>query len=163
MSNIEDLVPPLELCQKIPMPRKNFRDSYFAWCPRFRGRGEFRRVEYYELFQRPSANDSQCIPSPTLAEILIKLPTVIDYCGAKFFLCMHDRRNGEQHDWQIGYEYASGGGVITSPFIQRDIHPATAALKLWLDAVLRNSNQSDTTDIASNKTHDAGRSDVEEK
>lgn len=103
------------------------------------------------------------IPAPTLAEILIKLPTVIDYCGAKFFLCMHDRRNGEQHDWQIGYEYASGGGVITSPFIQRDIHPATAALKLWLDAVLRNSNQSDTTDIASNKTQDAGRSDVEEK
>lgn len=79
--SISDLVPPFELCRQIPKPKKNFRDSYFAWVPRFSGRGGLREIVKYELCVRPSANDSQCIPAPTLQEILAELPQHWQYIG----------------------------------------------------------------------------------
>lgn len=147
MSNIKDLVPPLDLCLKIPFPKKNFRDSLFAWVPRFKGKGEWREIVRYELYLRPTNNDSQCIPAPTLQEILAELPTMIaNNMGARRYLALLDARNIPS-GWHIGYTRLSldkkdKDRLDTHPFYrEHDDSPVVAAMKLWL-----NVNNIDWTD-----------------
>lgn len=123
--NLEDIVPPLELCKRIPAPRKNFRDSLFAWVPRFEGRGEWRRIFRYDLCSRPAVNDSQCIPAPTLAEIMAGIVKLKDLRG----LNNHVHLKWDREAWRID-SYDDGYHVIETHDIT---NPATAALKLWLE------------------------------
>ena len=132
MSRFINWVPPLDLCEKIPYPKKNFRDSCLAWVPRFKGRGCFREIAYYELLLRPEINDSQCIPAPTLMEILTALPSEI--CESKYYLMLLDSRQINTKDWQIGYARfpCSGGLVAHDVYKAHDQNMTTAALMLWL-------------------------------
>ena len=102
---LKNLVPPLKLCMEIPEPKKNFRDSYFAWIPRFRGKGEWRYIAYYDLFPRPAINDSQCIPAPTLEEIIVAMADLIKFDALS----------------------------IKRPSRYSDDNLATAALKRWIE------------------------------
>ena len=115
MSNLESLVPPLDLCRKIPAGK--FADSVFVWgadC-------------YYRFFvmDRQKSNDGiyKIHPAPTLAEIMLALdgldegdlPTCT-FTGLK---------------WRM----ESVSGPFSSTIKRHhtlDRNPATAALKLWL-------------------------------
>jgi hypothetical protein len=70
MSNLTDLVPPLELCKKIPAGE--FADSalgYHRYCIK-------DGKEYYEVVQRGNTHSLTDVqyPAPTLKEIMAKLP-----------------------------------------------------------------------------------------
>ena len=64
--NLQDLVPPLELCKLIP--KGEFRDSFFCyvWC-------SFRE-EYLICKSDWEHTQDFCCPAPTLQEILEELP-----------------------------------------------------------------------------------------
>ena len=118
MSNLEDLVPPLALCQQIP--EGAFEDSALVWT--FDDRLMPRTImidvarHYYRGF-----------PAPTLQEILNELPKyneneVTLACVPSFLPGDKGRIFGEA--WSVGYTAKSN---ITNA------NPATAALKLWLE------------------------------
>jgi hypothetical protein len=131
MSKLEDLVPPLELCKRIPAGK--FEDSalvYIYWW-----KSPTKAIEIrvrYEVESDPEfddlVEDERIIiyPAPTLAEILEKLPKSdydehVLYCvpdypdkgKCRIFGCV----------WSIGH----GNNTFT------EANPATAALRLWLD------------------------------
>ena len=112
----KSLVPPLDMCLMIP--KKKFRDTYFAWVPRFRGNGSFRKIVYYELLLRPSI-DSQCVPAPTLEEIMDAL------------VC---RTNEPCVQWNGGW-YVSGDRLNGDgrPETHDSVSSVTAAMKLYLE------------------------------
>ena len=108
MSRLEDLVPPLELCKKIPQGK--FADSALVWM--------------WDLDGDPGLFPRECgicnqygteiaiAPAPTLAEILEALGAATSYhLGDAWLvaLCNDSRDNGV-----------------------KDANPATAALRLWL-------------------------------
>lgn len=115
MSNLTDIVPPLDLCKKIPAGE--FEDSV----------GIYVFDPYYEEWDFTLREDedslADIIPAPTLDELIIALldmtPGAINIC--KSF-----------NEWHVACCIAVKCG-------ERDvsadsaINPATAALKLWLE------------------------------
>ena len=146
MSNLEDIVPPLELCLKIPFPKKNFRDSLFAWVPRFKGKGEWREIVRYELYLRPTNNDSQCIPAPTLQEIFAEF-------DAEGLCCPSARFDSDT--WTV-YWIDNPVNEIWCAH-ELDKNPVTAALKLWLEV-----NKLDRTDKTNKTDNGMVRNNTEE-
>jgi len=119
--NLEQLVPPLELCQQIPQGA--FADSALVWT-RTWCRGEPC------VQPREEANENgwtTYAPAPTLAEILETLPKF-----NKNEVCLavvpdfpdegEKRIFGEA--WAVGY---------TDKDSVKDTTPATAALRLWME------------------------------
>ena len=74
MSNLEDLVPPLDLCRKIPFPK--FEDSVFV---RDRKNGWILERTNMDC---DLEEEGHYVPAPTLQEILAKIPDVtVNYDG----------------------------------------------------------------------------------
>lgn len=121
--NIEDLVPPLELCQKIPYGE--FADSALLYVVRHGRNGQvFNDVMVREDLDNWSGTENY--PAPTLHEILAALPPYgkneqILACCVPDWADFDARVFGEH--WRVGY---TGNCSIN------DKNPATAALKLWL-------------------------------
>lgn len=120
MSTLEQFVPPLEECKKIPDGA--FADSALVWA--YTGNGyEVTSREVWSIVESIFPG----ISSPTLAEIWNELPTVWN----NRFLVMLDATNrGKGH--QIGYARLIDG-VLDSDgdFCTQDLNPAIAALWLW--------------------------------
>lgn len=116
MSKLEELVPPLELCKKIP--EGHFEDSGLMWelevaANRYHG-------EWWEVVFRCNREDEEYYPAPTLAEIMAEL----DNGRAKSPFC-ELLPNGK---WRCScFDWDRATNVIT------DENPAAAALKLWLE------------------------------
>lgn len=120
MPNLEDLVPPPELCEKIPP--NEFDGSVFAW---------HLRIETGERFVaiRGSSNTDAGIvlfaPAPTLEETMLDL----DFKGYFAPTCYR-----QADEWRVYAEEDS----VNEPFFeiveQCDMErAATAAMKLWLE------------------------------
>lgn len=108
--NLEELVPPVELCKQIP--EGEFAGSVFVWsysCDRRNTEPFVDRREDVEYCRRDLLNAPPVHPAPTLEEIMASF----SYCrvykksSGKFIACRNKFR-----------EVAENG--------------ATAALKLWL-------------------------------
>lgn len=112
---IEDIVPPLELCKKIP--EGAFEDSALVWnleVAATRHHGEWWEVVYRES----TCEDEEFYPAPTLAEIMHEL-------------C----QSGEPVDvtlWRTG-QCAVMVNREEEECEEVSCFPAEAALKLWLE------------------------------
>jgi hypothetical protein len=113
MSNLKDLVPPLELCKKIPTGE--FAESALLW--RVPNCSFPLEDEFYEIHKRDKCEswmkDKQ-IPSPTLQEIMAELTACDCY------------RFTDKNEWTVLLVNAPVDDGVKSN------NPATAALKLWL-------------------------------
>jgi len=122
MSELKDIVPPIELCRQIP--KGAFADSALVWSDWRNGDGGKRG---FAVYFREDLLWPKSTPAPTLAEIWNELPTVSN----NRFLVMLDATNrGKGH--QIGYARLIDG-VLDSDgdFCTQDLNPAIAALWLW--------------------------------
>ena len=139
MSNLEDLVPPLELCRQIPEGK--FADSVMVYAV------TKHSLNYCFGGRRCFINDyRELIPAPTLQEIIAELTPGEDSCGEI------TQFGKDKHGWFTmasfeGNDDGYGSGFETYEEIDRD-NPATAALKLWLEV-----NKLDRTD-KTNKTNE---------
>ena len=131
MSELKDIVPPLELCKRIPAGA--FEDSALVWeCYErfFRGidiigqsdRVTFRNDDQNNTVSRCSS--TKYYPAPTLAEIFRVLPETIDtpedeFCVLSLMPVIDD---DEKDMFWIGYNNTN----------EEDANPAAAALRLWL-------------------------------
>lgn len=124
MSNLQDLVPPLELCKRIP--EGAFAESALVYVTsKYSLNHRFgERLFFDELKVK---KDYQIIPAPTLQEIFQDTDAVIDitvHCHKKNEWIIDICPNGKR-----SYRYTISD------------NPATAALTLWLRV-----NQPDRTD-----------------
>ena len=122
MSKLEDIVPPLELCRRIPAGR--FEESALAWG---------RDVNEGEFFVSPREDIIDIVsPAPTLAEILAKLPAAINGVGV-LELALDDRAENNAGRYVICYNrYGVDSALEETTQLESDNNPATAALRLWL-------------------------------
>mgnify|MGYP003293333630 CR=1 FL=1 len=111
-NNLEDLVPPLELCKKIPAGE--FEDSVLAWM----GNQTFENIIVRDVDLSKTFTPSilkTVVPAPTAGEIMKKLNySVLECLANKSFVC-HLRFGNHR------YKRCQGN------------NSATAALKLWLN------------------------------
>lgn len=119
MSNLNDLVPPLNLCKLIP--QGEFEDSCFVRM----GKKPYTIIER-RLIRKDVGKQDGVYTAPTLQEILAVLPPYskneqILACCVPDWADFSARVFGES--WRVGY---TGNCSIN------DKNPATAALKLWL-------------------------------
>lgn len=119
---LENLVPPIELCKRIPAGK--FADSALVWNIRYGIPGD-RTVN---LIQRKDYhNGGFIVPAPTLQEIMLALPA---YNEDEIRLCCISDfpEDGEKmvlgEAWSVGYTEAGK---------KTDKNPAIAALKIWLE------------------------------
>ena len=139
MNNLGSLVPPLELCKKIPAGK--FADSALVWGrqwfvydgfpaknsqyePFLRDNTILCEVESISYYRKENPNATllyECAPAPTAAEILecltanwLDVPE-IQYDGVL---------------WKAFYTYHNSGNPMTP---QPGTTATTAALRLWLD------------------------------
>ena len=120
---IEDLVPPLELCKKIPAGK--FADSALVWtysCDKTITDPTVERREDVDFCRRNVVNAPPVYPSPTMAEILIAEPKI-----AGIFRYDPDKKL-QKVIWVAEYLSEKCGPVWI-----HDETPATAALKLWME------------------------------
>ena len=80
--NLQDLVPPLELCRAIP--KGEFKNTYFSylWCSFCIG---------YEIVKTENVNSINSYPAPTLQEILEKLPWDFQFSHCYYFFALRLR------------------------------------------------------------------------
>lgn len=112
MSNLEDLVPPLELCRKIPPGE--FKDTALIWF--FDGHSWWVNAPEFD------AQPEKEYPAPTLQEILAELDTEGLCCPSARF---------DSDTWTV-YWIDNPVNEIWCAH-ESDKNPATAALKLWLE------------------------------
>ena len=122
--NIEDLVPPLELCRLIP--QGEFADCCFVWVVNGDYQPKFQVLDKRKYPFIPE-DGATLYPAPTLQEILADLPPYdkneqILACCVPDWADFNARIFGE--NWRVGY---TGDASIN------DKNPAAAALKLWLE------------------------------
>ena len=130
MSNIEDLVPPLELCNQIPEGK--FENSLLVYAERFRNGLclDFAEVIMPRVEAEESDSHRIIAPAPTLAEIVEALYKEAEGC-CQIVNCFYDKEG-----WGVvaDYECHDDSGYGSSYEQTKDPNPATAALKLWLKA-----------------------------
>ena len=117
MRKLEDLVPPLDLCKKIPEGK--FDDSALIWM--------FDGFDWWVNAREFDATYDDAFPAPTQPEIMEALPKIDDRenCIAVVPDFPDDgekRILGEA--WVVGY---------TTKNCAKDRNSATAALRLWLE------------------------------
>ena len=116
--NLEDLVPPLELCNNLPVG--SFDNSVFGWRMSI---NYITGISEWNVVER-SSGDVDC-PAPTLAEIMFALVMLQDTDGK----IHHPHLKWDHEAWTVDC-YDRDYNVIE----KRDVvNPATAALKLWLE------------------------------
>lgn len=120
MSNLTDLVPPLELCKKIPAGE--FADS--ALVRRVPNSSFPLEDEFFEIHERDKCEswmkDKQ-IPAPTLDEILDELHKCLEDVFIKW-------SNTAYHGWLVN-AYSHGRN---EDYQAHDESKVIAALKVWL-------------------------------
>ena len=118
---LEDLVPPLEMCKRIPAGE--FEGSALVWVTCGDVRPIYRAVDkrHYPYIPEEGA---LVWPAPTLAEILNEL--------AKSGVAMLNCSRSDMFEW---WECSCCTLTIPQTMIakQDNPNPATAALKLWLE------------------------------
>ena len=115
MSNIESIVPPLELCKLIPAGE--FEDSVFIWgysCDKRNTKPFVDERDCVEYCRRNMVNAPSVFPAPTLQEIMAEIPFSQVSILASGSFVIHPR---------------FGKNAILRYY---DDNAATAALKLWL-------------------------------
>lgn len=123
--NLENLVPPLELCKQIPAGA--FADSALVWEKNIGLDG----TVYEPRINTRKASLVQNIiyPAPTLAEIMLALDKAGYWCPTCYY---------QAGTWHMDCE--DDDPAVPAPAIMdaedRD-NPATAALKLWLELEAR--------------------------
>lgn len=107
--NLQEIVPPLDLCKQIP--KGEFKDSFFCyvWC-------SFRE-EYIICKSDWEHTQDFCCPAPTLQEILEDLPRDFE-----FSRCYEDNVPTEKYITIIGTEIGEVGN-----------NGAESAMKTWLN------------------------------
>ena len=116
MSRLEDLVPPLEMCKRIPEGK--FTDSCFVRPDQVCGNPVWTRGTRH--YYRMDACGIKMFPAPTLAEIMAEIPCFMadNYlAGNNVFTIVAAKKPEYRSDYHGG----------------RDCNPATAALKLYLE------------------------------
>lgn len=109
MSELKDIVPPLELCKQIPAGE--FEESVLVWTEHgVRSSEELSRLEFCKNLTIRKLT----FPAPTLAEILAELPEGVQ-------MRMRTARNRERHFQIYHYSYEAWTNL-----------PAAAALRMWL-------------------------------
>lgn len=125
MDELKDIVPPLELCKRIPAGE--FGKSVLVWKERsgniFRDE-QIKIREPEDISYKVESAEVNYFPAPTLAEIFKVLPATIDtqtdeFCVLSLMPLTDD--DGEDMFW-VGYNNPN----------EEDVNPATAALRLWL-------------------------------
>lgn len=118
MSELKDIVPPLELCKHIPV--REFEDSALVWVYWVTDERSFGNVvprilkdQFSSTLPALGAALKAEVPAPTLEEILAKLPEGVQ-------VRMRISKSGERHYQVFHYSYA-----------QWTNRPAVAALRLW--------------------------------
>ena len=107
--NLEQLVPPLELCQQIPQGA--FADSALVWEEDF---CVFGKLPPHVVPREENTYHTIIAPAPTLQEIMAKIPM------DKMLL------------FRFGYDEDQGWGLWNErDCVQLIDNPATAALRLW--------------------------------
>lgn len=109
MSDLTELVPPLELCKLIPA--EEFKETALAWFSNYHFGGF--HVEKRDLAAALTDN-GEIYPAPTLQEIMAELPACDCY------------RFSDKNEWTV---LLVNGPVDDG--VKSD-SPATAALKVWL-------------------------------
>lgn len=122
MSQLQDLVPPLVLCKKIPAGE--FEKSCLYW--------DRMGVFAFAVFPREcgdcpsfgvSPSNENIYPAPTLQEILLEIEKASGWCPTAY------RLNGY---WTVDCQ-DDKDDIMNDVMEQTDPdNPATAALKLWL-------------------------------
>lgn len=107
MNNLEDLVPPLELCRKIPAGK--FEESALVWF--------YDGISWWVNAREFDATSEEEYPAPTLAEIM---ETLCDYEPVSVT------------EWRTGQTVITCQ-VFGDEMEQSDYNPANAALNLWLE------------------------------
>lgn len=127
MSNLESIVPPLELCKQIPAGE--FEDSVLVWTAHgVRSVEELSRLEFCKNLPIRKLT----FPAPTLAEILAKIPAAINGVGV-LELALDDRAENNDGRYVICYNrYGVDGALEETTQLESDNNPATAALRVWL-------------------------------
>lgn len=113
MSNFTDLVPPLELCRKIPAGE--FADSAFYWFEELQQMNEkpphdYRYFVNFADFHGYGWGGGRCCPAPTLQEIMVELPELTEAFKNDF--------DGKRTLWMVGES-------------NYETTPVVAALKFW--------------------------------
>lgn len=120
MTNLESIVPPLELCKQIP--KGAFADSALEWVTCGDTEPKYKAVDKRHFPYIPEEG-ALVYPAPTLAEILEALEN-------------HGRVYTQRDDdgWTVMLEIAGDEeGYGYDAKIERDTaKPETAALRLWL-------------------------------
>ena len=121
MSNLESIVPPLELCKRIPAGK--FAESVLVWeedsCV-------FGKLPPHVVPRVENTYHTILAPAPTLPEIMAELTEVmIDY----EYLDVCAYMTSERGNW--GVQIMSVGRCANNAEI--DKNPAAAALRLWFD------------------------------
>ena len=120
-NQLEDIVPPLELCRKIPTGL--FQKTALVWASVWVGRTPFVGAR-----EKVEKNEQYIIcPAPTLAEIMKE----INLCYMLEVRYAYDEEQGGWGEWD------------DNDRVSMIDNPATAALKLWLEL---NTDETDTTD-----------------
>ena len=125
--NLENLVPPVELCKKIPAGE--FADSALSWLDISKELAMFGIadentfcVRERDILEKFAYSHERC-PAPTLAEIIVEIDNLGGWCPTAYRL---------QNCWTVDYQEDNEDGM-NDVVEQRDLdNPATAALKLWL-------------------------------
>ena len=130
MDDIQKLVPPFELCRKIPAG-SYFEESFFAWsfhCDKRIKQAFVDRRTDIEYCRRNMVNAPPIYPAPTLQEILQKLHnfyfrkyTIIGTCSIAI--------KRDPDTWSKDYV---------------NYDPTAAALELWLDVYAGEQTSTDT-------------------
>ena len=121
MKTLESLVPPLDLCKKIP--KGEFADSVLVygnpkgWSP----------CLYPQLVTREECNDPDktIAPAPTLVEIMLALDEAGYWCPTCYY---------QAGTWHMDCE--DDDPAVPAPAImdaKDKYNPATVALRLWLE------------------------------
>lgn len=117
---LENLVPPQELCQKIPAGE--FAESVFVWVVNGDYQPKFQIVDKRKYPFIPE-NGATLYPAPTLQEIIVEIDNLGGWCPTAYRL---------QNIWTVDYQEDNEDG-LNDVIEQRDLdNPAAAALKLWL-------------------------------
>ena len=117
--NLEQFVPPLELCKQIPQGA--FADSALVWTE-----SNFTAIiqARYFVTERHVWQPGIC-PAPTFAEILAALDAIFDDC--EYDVCVWNA--AQPGEW--GIQIVVFGRTVNHT--EYGANPATAALKLWME------------------------------
>lgn len=118
---LEEIVPPLEMCKRIP--EGSFENSALVWAIRFCARGYASGNIVIALRHDIEDSDGHRIlsPAPTLAEIMAELDKRWDD------VCMWN--DAAKNWWDIQVENIK----TAETHGKRDRNSAAAALRLWLE------------------------------